>query len=169
MESTVKIYSLGITEQKTYLYTLLFVLGNIILPQMCHLIPQGGLIFLPIYFFTLIGAYKYGLKVGLMTAILSPIANSMLFGMPAASIVPIIIMKSSVLAIFASLIAQKFQKVSLPLLVMTVLGYQIVCTLAESLIAGSLYVGMQDFRLGVPGILLQIFGGFAALRYLMKD
>ena len=62
-------YSLTLKDTKTYLFSSLFILGNILLPQICHLIPQGGLIFLPIYFFTLIGAYRYGLIVGLFTAI----------------------------------------------------------------------------------------------------
>ena len=49
---------------------MLFILGNMVLPQLCHLIPQGGITWLPIYFFTLIGAYKYGWKVGLLTGVL---------------------------------------------------------------------------------------------------
>ena len=80
----VKLYSLNYSEIRTYLFGLLFVAGNIILPQCCHLIPQGGLTWLPIYFFTLIGAYKFGWKVGLLTALLSPLVNSFAFGMPAA-------------------------------------------------------------------------------------
>lgn len=39
----VKLYSLNYSEIRTYLFGLLFVAGNIILPQCCHLIPQGGL------------------------------------------------------------------------------------------------------------------------------
>ena len=76
METTVKLYSLTYKEIKTYLFALLFVVGNIALPQICHLIPGGGLTWLPIYFFTLIAAYKYGLRVGLLTAILSPLINN---------------------------------------------------------------------------------------------
>lgn len=68
METTVKLYSLNFRQAKTYWFTLLFVAGNLILPQLCHLIPQGGLILLPIYFFTLIAAYKFGIRVGLLTA-----------------------------------------------------------------------------------------------------
>ena len=85
METTaVKLYSTGYREAKTYLAAALFVAGNIVLPQICHLVPQGGLRWLPIYFFTLVGAYKYGWRVGLLTALLSPVVNSALFGMPAA-------------------------------------------------------------------------------------
>lgn len=79
---TVKLYSLDYSNVKTYLIAALFIAGNMALPQLFHLIPQGGITWLPIYFFTLIGAYKFGWKVGLLTAVLSPIANSLLFGMP---------------------------------------------------------------------------------------
>ena len=103
--TTVKLYSLGYAEAKTYLATLLFVLGNIALPQLFHLIPQGGMIWLPIYFFTLVGAYKYGWRVGLLTAIASPLINSLLFGMPAANSLPTILLKSALLAAFAGIIA----------------------------------------------------------------
>ena len=65
MESTtVKLYSLNYNNVNTYLATSLFVIGNMLFPQLFHLIPQGGITWLPIYFFTLIGAYKYGWKVG---------------------------------------------------------------------------------------------------------
>ncbi len=74
--------SFSFTSTRTYLFIFLFVLGNLLLPQVTHMIPSGGLIFLPIYFFTLIAAYKFGLKVGLLTALLSPLLNSFLFGMP---------------------------------------------------------------------------------------
>ena len=52
------VYSLNYRESKTYAAAALFVVGNILLPQLCHLMPQGGLVWLPIYFFTLVAAYK---------------------------------------------------------------------------------------------------------------
>ena len=92
MESTtVKLYSLNYNNVNTYLATSLFVIGNMLFPQLFHLIPQGGITWLPIYFFTLIGAYKYGWKVGLLTAILSPVINCVLFGMPIPSALPAIL------------------------------------------------------------------------------
>ena len=75
MATTAKLYSLSLNNTRTYLFATLFVLGNLLLPQLAHLVPQGGLILLPIYFFTLVAAYKYGIHVGLLTAILSPLAN----------------------------------------------------------------------------------------------
>ena len=95
---------LGCRESKTCMVAALFVIGNIVLPQLCHLIPQGGLIWLPIYFFTLVAAYKYGPVAGLLTAVVSPLVNSAFFGMPAAASLPIILIKSVVLALAASFI-----------------------------------------------------------------
>ncbi len=168
MQTAVKLYSLGYSDIKTYMVAALFIAGNIVLPQLCHLIPQGGMILLPIYFFTLIAAYKFGWKAGLLTAVLSPVVNSLCFGMPALALLPVILVKSSLLAVFAALAASRFQKVSLLLLAVVVVAYQLVGGVAEWAITGSLDAALQDFRLGYPGMLLQIAGGYAVLRYLLK-
>lgn len=99
--TTVKLYSLDYSNVKTYWAASLFIIGNILFPQLFHLIPQGGITWLPIYFFTLIGAYKYGWKVGLLTAVLSLAINSLLFSMPAPATLPVILLKSVLLAIAA--------------------------------------------------------------------
>ena len=88
--TTAKLYSLEYNNARTYGFSALFIAGNILLPQLCHTIHLGGPMLLPIYFFTLIGAYKYGWRVGLLTAVLSPLINSMLFGMPLPEVLPAI-------------------------------------------------------------------------------
>ena len=118
--SSIKLYALNFTQAKTYIVAALFILGNIALPQLCHLVPQGGMILLPIYFFTLIGAYKYGWRVGLLTAVLSPIINHLLFGMPAAAVLAPILAKSTILALTAGYVAQNFQKTTITLLALVV-------------------------------------------------
>lgn len=157
MEREIKIYNLGLGELKTYLFVFLFVTGNILLPQLCHLIPDGGKVFLPIYFFTLIASYKYGVKVGLMTAVLSPVINSLLFGMPALAVLPAILVKSVVLALAASFVATKTHKVSLINLLIVILTYQCIGTLAEWAMTSSFNLAIQDFRIGIPGMILQLF------------
>lgn len=169
METSVKLYSLSYREMRAYLYAALFVVGNILLPQLCHLIPQGGLILLPIYFFTLIAAYKYGWRVGLLTAVLSPVVNHLLFGMPPTEVLPSILIKSTLLALVASVVAHRAGRVSLLLLLAVVLGYQVLGCGIEALMHGSLYAGMQDFRLGIPGMLLQVVGGYLVLKYLLRS
>ena len=166
---TIKLFALSYKDVRTYYVASLFVIGNIVLPQIFHLVPKGGMVWLPIYFFTLVGAYKYGWKAGLLTAIFSPIINSLLFGMPMPSALPAILLKSILLALAAGYVAHRFQKASLPLLALTILSYQIVGTIGEWAMTGDLAVAMQDFRIGIPGMLLQIFGGYAFINYFIRN
>lgn len=166
--TTLRLYSLGYSNVRTYLAASLFIVGNILLPQFFHLIPQGGVTWLPIYFFTLIGAYKYGWKAGLLTAVLSPIINSLLFGMPMPVVLPAILLKSVLLAIAAGWAAQHFGRISIALLIGVVLAYQIVGTLGEWMFVGSFYDAIQDFRIGIPGMLLQVLGGYVFIKYLIR-
>lgn len=168
METNVKLYALTYNQGKTYLMTALFVVGNILLPQLCHLLPQGGLTLLPIYFFTLIAAYKFGWQVGLLTAVASPLVNSALFGMPAPAVLPSILVKSVLLALMAAYMAQRTRKAALWMFFVVVLGYQLVGSLVESAMVGSLQQGFQDFRIGIPGMLLQIFGGYALIHIFKR-
>lgn len=167
MQTTVKLYAFGYRELRTYLAAALFVVGNIVLPQLAHLIPQGGVTWLPIYFFTLIGAYKYGWRVGLLTAVASPLLNSWLFGMPAPQVLPAILMKSVVLAAAAGFAARRFRAMTLPLMLAVVLTYQVVGTLGEWALTGSFYAAAQDFRVGLPGMALQVVGGYWFIRHLI--
>ena len=147
MEATAKLYSLNLHNTRTYLFALFFVAGNIIVPQLCHLIPNGGLMFLPIYFFTLL--------------------NHVLFGMPAAAMLPAIMAKSVILAISASIVAKRFKKVSIVCMAAVVLSYQLLGTMIEWAMVSDFNAAIQDFRIGIPGMLLQVFGGYAVIRYIL--
>ena len=160
MQTTLQLRSLQFDDSRTYLAATIFVIGNILLPQLCHLIPQGGLTWLPIYFFTLVGAYKYGWRVGLLTALASPVINSLFFGMPPVAALPAIMIKSVLLALFAGYAASTYRKASLLILVAVVLAYQCVGTLAEWIIKADFIAACQDFRIGIPGMLLQILAGW---------
>ena len=166
--TTVKHYTWNYAEAKTYLASLLFVLGNIALPQLFHLIPQGGMTWLPIYFFTLVGAYKYGWRVGLLTAILSPLANSALFGMPTVSALPAILLKSVLMAVIGGYVAARFHKATILLLTLVVLSYQVLGTLGEWTMKGDFWLAIQDFRMGIPGMLFQVFGGWVFINRLIR-
>lgn len=168
MERGVKLYSLGYGEVGTYLFAALFVAGNIALPQLVHLVPNGGATWLPIYFFTLIGAYKYGWRVGLLTAVLSPITNHLLFGMPPVAMLPLILVKSTALALVASYVANRSKSVSLLLMIAVVAGYQVIGSLGEWAIVGDLRTALQDFRMGLPGMAVQVFGGYLFVKYLIN-
>ena len=158
--SSIRLYQLDYSRARTYLYAALFVIGNIAVPQLFHLVPDGGHIWLPIYFLTLIAAYKYGWRVGLLTALASPVANSLLFGMPAVAALPAIMLKSVLLALIAGFIADRYRRASL---LMQVLG-----SLGEWLITGNLAEALADFRLGIPGMLLQAIGGWLVINTVLR-
>lgn len=163
---TANYQALSLNTYKTWILAAAFVAGNLILPQLAHLMPQGGLILLPIYFFTLIAAYRYGVQLGILTAVASPLVNSLLFGMPAAAMLPIIIIKGILLAIAAGYAANHFKKVNLMILTTVVLTYQIVGCAIEIISCGSLYAGIQDFRIGYPGMLIQIVCGYVIIKWM---
>jgi hypothetical protein len=164
-----RLYNYSFSSAKTYLFALLFIAGNLLLPQLVHLVPNGGPTFLPIYFFTLIAAYKFGFRTGLLTAIFSPVLNHLIFGMPLLSMLPVLLIKSTLLAVAAAYAAGYFRKVSILSLVMVVLSYQIVGTLAEWLIVQDFYVAVQDFRLGLLGMAVQVLGGYVVLKLITKS
>ena len=166
MEANVRLYTLNYDEAKTYLWASLFVACNLVLPQVFHLIPQGGIIFSPLSLVILAGAYKFGWKTGLLAALLSPTVNHLITGMPATEVLPVMTMKLAVLALVAGLAAQRFKTVSLPLLVGVVLVCKAIECLGELTLTGGIAATVADFTIGWPGLLLQVFGSWLILKYL---
>ena len=152
---------------RTYLAATAFLCGNILVPQLCHLIPSGGLIFLPIYFFTLVAAFKCGWKVGLLTAVLSPLVNCLLFGMPPVASLPAILIKSLTLVLAVEIVSRKME-FSILSVAVAVLSYQIVGMTVEFLMDFNFLHAIQDVRIGWPGILIQIVGGFFVIKALSR-
>lgn len=165
MEANVRLYALNYDEAKTYLWATVFVACNLVLPQVFHLIPQGGVIFSPLSLVILAGAYKFGWKTGLLAALASPLVNHLITGLPAWEVMPVMTMKLSVLAIVAGLAAQRFKAVSLTLLIGVILVSKTIGCLGELAITGGIAATVQDFTVGWPGLLLQVFGAWLILKY----
>ena len=166
METSVKLYSLNYDEAKTYLWVAVFVACNMVLPQVFHLIPQGGIIFSPLSLVILAGAYKLGWKTGLLAAVLSPLVNHFAFGLPQWGVLQVMTLKLAVLALVAGLAAQYFKTISLPLIVGVVLVSEAIGCLGELLLTGAVDATVADFVIGWPGLLMQIFGAWLIVKYL---
>lgn len=166
MEANVRLYAFNYDEAKTYLWATVFVACNLVLPQVFHLIPQGGVIFSPLSLVILAGAYKFGWKTGFLAALLSPLVNHTLTGMPATDVIPVMTLKLAVLALVAGLTAQHFKKVSLPLIIGVVLVSKVIGSLGELLLTSSIDKTIADFTIGWPGLLLQIIGAWLILTKL---
>ncbi len=161
--------ALSYRTPRAYLFGALFAVGNLLLPQLCHLTPLGGPALLPIYFFTLIAAYRYGLAAGLTAAVLSPLLSHALFGMPGSAMLPVILTKGTLLAVAAAWTSQRAKGVNVWAIVAAVVLYQSLGMLAEWAISGSWQVAVQAVRTGYLGMLLQVFGGYAVLKALSRD
>lgn len=166
METSARLYSFNYSELRTYLWSMLFVACNILLPQVFHLVPQGGIVFAPLSLVILAGSYKLGWKTGLLAAVASPLVNHLLTGMPAWGMLPLMTLKLAALALLAGLAAQHFKRVSLPLIVGVVLVAELFGALAELLLTGGIASTVQDFSVGYPGLLLQVAGTWLVCKYL---
>lgn len=40
--TSIRLYAFNFSDTRTYLTATAFIVGNILFPQLCHLLPQGG-------------------------------------------------------------------------------------------------------------------------------
>ena len=152
MEFTSRATALTLDNWRTYLFATLFTAGNIALPQLCHLVPQGGLLFQPIYLFTLIAACRWGWRVALLTALVSPLLNTLWFGMPSVAMLPVVLLKSVVLALGVSWAMTSQVRKPLLVAVLFIIGAQLLGAVAEWALLSS----ATTLWLCLPGVVLQI-------------
>ena len=152
MEYLPQAATLTLGNIRTYLFAALFAVGNVVLPQLCHLLPQGGLIFQPIYFFTLIAACRFGWRVALLTAVVSPLINTLLFSMPPGTMLPVVLIKSVVLALAVSKVVALRSNHQMLFIIAVLIGVQFVGALAEWALLSS----VSTLLLCFPGVALQI-------------
>lgn len=158
-------YELKLDCAEIYLKSALFIGANIALPHLFHLIPGGGVMFLPIYFFTLCGALCYGWRLGVLTAVMSPLVGYLLFGAPMLHHLPDMLLKGVVLAWVAAWLVKKKRKVMLLNPLLAVVAAWLIVGLVEWPFVGAAYA-FQDFVTGLPGMALMTLGGMAALKWM---
>ena len=88
--------------------------------------------------------------------------------MPVLAVVPAIMFKSIILAVAAALAARYFGKISIWGILIAVLAYQVIGTGFEWILVSDFSVAIQDFRIGFPGMIIQLFGGYLVLKALQK-
>jgi thiamine transporter ThiT len=157
--------TLGLGDARLYLAIATMVMGNLLLPLALHRIPDAGRVFLPILFFTLIAGWRFGAKAGLLSGVLSPLANHFLTGMPPTAVLQALMVQSALLGVLAAVIASRSRRLTLPIIALVVLLHQALILVPEVLRAG-MRSAFATFELHLPGILLQILGGFALLWFL---
>lgn len=158
--------SLGLRDVRLYAFAALFTAGNLAAPMVVHSIPQGGLIFLPIFFFTLVVAYRFGFAAGALTGIASPLLNYALTGMPPSEMLATVLVKSLFVAALAAVLASRAGRPSLWLLLAAAASMQLAGFGFDLVRGGSAAAGLDALRLGIPGVAIMGFGGYAVLRFM---
>jgi hypothetical protein len=146
-----------------YIFTLLFSAGNLMLPLIVHYFSLGGNVFLPIYFFILIGSYKFGLRVGLATAIITPIINHLITGMPNMVMIYPVLIKGISFALISYYISQKTKKINFQNLLLIIFSYQFIGFLFEIFYL-NLEKAFNNVITAWPGLLIQLILGYLILR-----
>lgn len=161
LHQTIFFEEVHIGQTKFYWITALFTVANVVLPMALHRFPMGGMMFLPIYFFTLIAGYRFGWKVGATTAIASALVSFSLTGMPPLVVLPFVLFKGFLLGVTAGLIA-KVSKMPLILSLILIVGiYQLGGSVFEWLILRDMKLVLSDITIGYFGLAIQVFGGAA--------
>ena len=159
---------LRLTHAELYLKSALFIGANIALPHLFHLIPGGGVMFLPIYFFTLCGALCYGWRLGVLTAVMSPLVGYLLFGAPMLHHLPDMLLKGAVLSFVAAFLMKKNQNLMMLNPLLAIAAAWLIVGLVEWPFVGAAYA-FQDFVTGLPGMALMTLGGMTALYLSQKS
>lgn len=160
---------LNLGEARLYLATAAMVAGNLLLPYALHQIPEAGRMFMPIFFFTLIAGWRFGAQAAVLTAVLSPLASHFLTGMPPTPALQEIVLQSALLGALAALAAGRWARPTLVALGLVVLAHQAL-VLFPTLLHAGWQPCLAALRFRLPGLLLQVLGGFSVLwlmgRYL---
>lgn len=156
--------TLTLKQSQTYAWSALFIAANIALPHLFHLIPGGGVMFLPIYFFTLVAAMRYGWQLALLTAAMTPIVGHLMFGAPAAAMIPDMLLKGAALSLVGAYAARRFGCGLVSCAGAVVAAFSLV-GLAEWPFTGAAYA-FQDFVTGLPGMAMMTVGSFVINKYI---
>jgi len=156
---------LSLADPRLYLATAAMVLGNLALPWALHRIPDAGRMLLPLFFFTLVAGWRFGARAGLLTGVLSPLANHLLTGMPPAPVLQALMGQSALLGVLAGTALAWGLRPTLGRVAALVLAHQALL-LAPPLLHAGARAAWLGFQFGLPGVLLQILGGCLVLRLL---
>lgn len=151
---------LSFTQARFYLASTFLIAGNILLPMVLHQFGNAGQIFLPLYFFSLLGGLLYGWEVGLAVGLLSPLTSFLFTHMPPAPILNFVVLKSVILGVGAGKLSRIFTDKSLFLSGFLALSLmQIAGIVAIFWLTKNWLMATADLVIGYPGLMLMLVMG----------
>ena len=153
-------------DVRKLIYSALFIIGALVLPQLFHMAGWEGPTFLPMNIPVILAGFLLGKKYGLITGISAPVISTMVSGMPVAfPVLPIMILQFGTYGFVAGYLSKdtKLPAVATVLVTM-ILGwiayavgfYGLMLTIAPQ-IASSLSP-IAAIITGMPGIIISMVG-----------
>ena len=96
------------TDIRSYVFTFVFVLLDVLVPWVCHQFHLAGPTFLPMHIFVLLAGLLFGWRAGLIVGFLTPLTSYAVSGMPVLRILPQIVVELSTYGLVAGIIREKF-------------------------------------------------------------
>jgi len=124
------------TDIRSYVFTFVFVLLDVLVPWVCHQFHLAGPTFLPMHIFVLLAGLLFGWRAGLIVGFLTPLTSYAVSGMPVLRILPQIVVELSTYGLVAGIIREKFNLRP----IWSLLGAMISGRLALGLAAVSIYL-----------------------------
>jgi niacin transporter len=151
---------LKFSDLHLYVYVSLFVVLDVSVPWICHIIhPLAGPMFLPMFFFVLLAGILFGWRAGILVGLLTPLISYGISGMPLPQALPRIITEATFYGIAAGILRGNF-KFSILTSTIGAIAIGRLAALAElTLILGgshSVILAWQTAKQGWPGIALQL-------------
>lgn len=158
------------TDIRSYIFTFVFVLLSVLTPWAFHQFHLAGPTFLPMHIFVLVTGLVFGWRAGLIVGLLTPLASSVISGMPVLRILPQIIVELSTYGFVAGVLHQKLNLRVIWSLLGAIIGGRLalfLTVLIIYLILGESYspLGVETspvlsvwsaIRQGWPGIVIQL-------------
>ena len=95
------------TDIRSYVFTLGFVLLDVLVPWGCHQFHLAGPTFLPMHIFVLLAGLLFGWRAGLIVGFLTPLASYAISGMPVLRVLPQIAVELSAYGLVAGILREK--------------------------------------------------------------
>ncbi|MFC1939655.1 ECF transporter S component [Chloroflexota bacterium] len=92
---------------RSYVFTLVFVLLDILVPWVFHQFHLAGPTFLPMHIFVLIAGLAFGWRAGLIVGLLTPLTSYAVSGMPVLRVLPQIAIELSAYGLVAGILREK--------------------------------------------------------------
>ena len=158
------------TDIRSYIFTLVFVFLDVLVPWIYHQFHLAGPTFLPMHIFVLLAGLLFGWRAGLIIGFLTPLASYAISGMPVLQILPQIVVELSAYGLVAGILREKFNLRAIWSLIGAMISGRLALYLAVLsiyLIVGEMYspLGLEAnplivvwsvIKQGWPGIVSQL-------------